>query len=46
MNAKSTRKRMFDLLLVIVLVLPMLGIDLIGWIIGPPLQALLIFLVG
>jgi Zn-dependent protease len=34
------------LLLVIVLVLPMFGIDLIGWIIGPPLQALLILLVG
>ncbi|MBN1145769.1 MAG: site-2 protease family protein [Anaerolineales bacterium] len=34
------------ILLVIVIVLPMFGIDLIGWIIGPPLQALLLLLVG
>jgi Zn-dependent protease len=34
------------ILLVIVFVLPIIGIDLIGWIIGPPLQSLLLLLVG
>lgn len=34
------------ILVVIALVLPFFGIDLIGWIIGPPLQALLSLLVG
>jgi Zn-dependent protease len=34
------------ILLVIAIVLPMVGIDLIGWIIGPPLRALLTLLVG
>jgi Zn-dependent protease len=34
------------ILLVIAIVLPMFGIDLIAWIIGPPLRALLLLLVG
>lgn len=34
------------ILVVIALVLPFFGIDLIGWIIGPPLQALLLLLIG
>jgi Zn-dependent protease len=34
------------LLLVIVFVLPMLGFDILGWIIYPPMRALLTLLVG
>jgi Zn-dependent protease len=34
------------LLIIIAVVLPFLGIDLIGWIIGPPLRALFTLLVG
>lgn len=34
------------LLIVIAIVLPFLGIDVIGWILGPPMQALLTLLVG
>jgi Zn-dependent protease len=34
------------ILIVIAVVLPYFGIDLIGWIIGPPLRALFSLLVG